>query len=245
MRVLKADDYQTWYIDEDNFSVLIDPWLDKRLNPHSSFILQREREVPTCLNEKDLRKVKAVIITAPFVDHFHLPSLKKLNKDVQIITTSRVKKTLEKKGFLNRVTCVGNNPIEIGPFKLSAYPAGFPYNWSSFCFYLENNKGKRLFQESHVANLSLIKKINQTCDLALITVDSVKLLGVLKLSMSLEQSIKVTSLLGAKKLMATGTSPFLLKGLIRKLLLTESKQKNYSIEGGPQVLYKRGDEVIL
>ena len=245
MRVLKADDYQTWYIDEDNFSVLIDPWLDKRLNPHSSFILQREREVPSCLNEKDLSKVKAVIITAPFVDHFHLPSLKKLNKDVQIITTSRVKKTLEKKGFLNRVTCVGNNPIEIGPFKLSAYPAGFPYNWSSFCFYLENNKGKRLFQESHVANLSLIKKINQTCDLALITVDSVKLLGVLKLSMSLEQSLKVTSLLGAKKLMATGTSPFLLKGLIRKLLLTESKQKNYSIEGGPQVLYKRGDEVIL
>ena len=245
MRVLKADDYQTWYIDEDNFSVLIDPWLDKRLNPHSSFILQREREVPSCLNEKDLSKVKAVIITAPFVDHFHLPSLKKLNKDVQIITTSRVKKTLEKKGFLNRVTCVGNNPIEIGPFKLSAYPAGFPYNWSSFCFYLENNKGKRLFQESHVANLSLIKKINQTCDLALITVDSVKLLGVLKLSMSLEQSIKVTSLLGAKKLMATGTSPFLLKGLIRKLLLTESNQKNYSIEGGPQVLYKRGDEVIL
>jgi len=245
MRVLKADDYQTWYIDEDNFSVLIDPWLDKRLNPHSSFILQREREVPSCLNEKDLSKVKAVIITAPFVDHFHLPSLKKLNKDVQIITTSRVKKTLEKKGFLNRVTCVGNNPIEIGPFKLSAYPAGFPYNWSSFCFYLENNKGKRLFQESHVANLSLIKKINQTCDLALITVDSVKLLGVLKLSMSLEQSLKVTSLLGAKKLMATGTSPFLLKGLIRKVLLTESKQKNYSIEGGPQVLYKRGDEVIL
>ena len=245
MRVLKADDYQTWYIDEDNFSVLIDPWLDKRLNPHSSFIFQREREVPSCLNEKDLSKVKAVIITAPFVDHFHLPSLKKLNKDVQIITTSRVKKTLEKKGFLNRVTCVGNNPIEIGPFKLSAYPAGFPYNWSSFCFYLENNKGKRLFQESHVANLSLIKKINQTCDLALITVDSVKLLGVLKLSMSLEQSLKVTSLLGAKKLMATGTSPFLLKGLIRKLLLTESKQKNYSIEGGPQVFYKRGDEVIL
>ena len=245
MRVLKADDYQTWYIDEDNFSVLIDPWLDKRLNPHSSFILQREREVPSCLNEKDLSKVKAVIITAPFVDHFHLPSLKRLNKDVQIITTSRVKKTLEKKGFLNRVTCVGNNPIEIGPFKLSAYPAGFPYNWSSFCFYLENNKGKRLFQESHVANLSLIKKINQTCDLALITVDSVKLLGVLKLSMSLEQSIKVTSLLGAKKLMATGTSPFLLKGLIRKLLLTESKQKNFSIEGGLQILYERGDELFL
>ena len=245
MRILKADDYQTWLIEEDNFSVLVDPWLDKTLNPHSSFILQREREEPSCLSEKDLNKVKAVIITAPFVDHLHLPSLKKLNKDVQIITTSRVKKTLEKKGFLNKVTCVSNDPIEIGPFKLSTYPAGFPYNWSSFCFYLENDKGKRLFQESHIANLSLIKKINQTCDLALLTVDSVKLFGVLKLSMSLEQSIKVASLLGAKKLMATGTSPFLLKGLVRKLLLTESKQKNYSIEGGLQILYERGDEVTL
>ena len=71
------------------------------------------------------------------------------------------------------------------------------------------------------------------------------MLGVLKLSMSLEQSIKVTSLLGAKKLMATGTSPFLLRGLIRKLLLTESKQKNYSIEGGLQIFYERGDELIL
>ena len=245
MRILKADDYQTWLIEEDNFSVLVDPWLDKRLNPHSSFILQREREVPSCLSEKDLSKVKVVIITAPFVDHFHLPSLEKLNKDVQIISTARVKKTLEKKGFLNRVTCVGNNPIEIGPFKLSTYPAGFPYNWSSFCFYLENNKGKRLFQESHVANLSLIKKINQTCDLAILTVDLVKLFGVLKLSMSLEQSIKVASLLGANKLMATGTSPFLLKGLIRKLLLTESNQKNYSIEGALQILYERGDELFL
>ena len=145
MRVLKADDYQTWYIDEDNFSVLIDPWLDKRLNPHSSFILQREREVPSCLNEKDLSKVKAVIITAPFVDHFHLPSLKKLNKDVQIITTSRVKKTLEKKGFLNKVTCVSNDPIEIGPFKLSIYPAGFPYNWTIYSNFVSHHIGLERF----------------------------------------------------------------------------------------------------
>ena len=115
MRILKADDYQTWLIEEDNFSVLVDPWLDKTLNPHSSFILQREREEPSCLSEKDLNRVKAVIITAPFADHLHLPSLKKLNKDVQIITTSRVKKTLEKKGFLNKVTCVSNCLLYTSP----------------------------------------------------------------------------------------------------------------------------------
>ena len=42
MRILKADDYQTWFIEENNFSILVDPWLDKKLNPHSSLILQRE-----------------------------------------------------------------------------------------------------------------------------------------------------------------------------------------------------------
>ena len=40
MRVVKADDYQTWFIEEDNFSVLVDPWLDKKLNPHSSFFFK-------------------------------------------------------------------------------------------------------------------------------------------------------------------------------------------------------------
>ena len=44
MRVVKADDYQTWFIEEDNFSVLVDPWLDKKLNPDSSFFLQRDRK---------------------------------------------------------------------------------------------------------------------------------------------------------------------------------------------------------
>ena len=71
---------------------MVDPWLDKTLNPHSSFILQREREEPSCLSEKDLNKVKAVIITAPFVDHLHLPSLKKLNKDRLSITSKILKK---------------------------------------------------------------------------------------------------------------------------------------------------------
>jgi len=33
MRVVKADDYQTWFIEEDGFGVLIEPWLDKKLKP--------------------------------------------------------------------------------------------------------------------------------------------------------------------------------------------------------------------
>ncbi len=33
MKLLKADNYQTWYIEEENESILIDPWLTKQLQP--------------------------------------------------------------------------------------------------------------------------------------------------------------------------------------------------------------------
>ena len=53
MRVVKADDYQTWFIEEDGFGVLIDPWLDKKLNPESSILLQRERQTTSSLSKKN------------------------------------------------------------------------------------------------------------------------------------------------------------------------------------------------
>ena len=41
MRVVKADDYQTWFIEENDYGVLIDQWLDKKKNPENSEFLQR------------------------------------------------------------------------------------------------------------------------------------------------------------------------------------------------------------
>ena len=245
MKILKADDYQTWFIEEDNFSILVDPWLDKKLNPNSSIFLQREREDSSCLNDEDLKNVDAVIITAPFIDHLHFPSLNKLNKDIHIITTKRAKKSLNKRGFLNVTTCINNHPIEIGPFLLSPYPAGFPYTWSSFCFFLENKYKKILYHESHISNFSILRKVNKKCDVALITIEPVKFIGLLTLSMSLKQALKAASLLETKKIMATGTSPQEIKGLIKKVLFVEKNGTSKLKEGVPYIYYKKGDEVII
>ncbi len=78
MRVVKADDYQTWFIEEDGFGILIDPWLDKKLNPESSVLLQRERQETSSLSQKELDQVKTAIVTAPFIDHLHIPSINRL-----------------------------------------------------------------------------------------------------------------------------------------------------------------------
>ena len=243
MRVVKADDYQTWFIEEEGFGVLIDPWLDKKLNPESSVLLQRERQETSSLSQKELDQVKVVIVTAPFIDHLHIPSIKKLNNKVKIITTKKVRKILIKNQIVNPISCIDNQIIEIGPFKLSVFPAGFPYSWSAFCFFLENTAGKTIFHEGHKANFRNLKRLNRKCDAVLITLDKVKFLGIITLSMGPEEGFKTARLLDSKRIMATGTQPNEIKGLIKYFLSTkqDDELKNDEFD----VYTKKGDEVLL
>ena len=243
MRVVKADDYQTWFIEEDGFGILIDPWLDKKLNPDSSALLQRERRETSSLSQDELDKVEVVIITAPFIDHLHLPSIKQLHNKVKIITTKKVKKILIKNNIDNPVACIGNQVTNVGPFKMSAFPAGFPYSLSAFCFFLENDMGKTIFHEGHKANFHTLKKLKKKCDVVLITLDSVKFLGVITLSMGSKDAFNTASLLDSKQIMATGTKPNEIKGLIKYFLST--KQEDELTSDGFNVYTKKGDEVLL
>ena len=243
MRVVKADDYQTWFIEEDGFGVLIDPWLDKKLNPESSVLLQRERQETSSLSQEELDQVKMVIVTAPFIDHLHIPSIKKLNNTVKIITTKKVRKILIKNQIDNPIDCIDNQIIEMGPFKLSVFPAGFPYSWSAFCFFLENTAGKTIFHEGHKANFRNLKRLNRKCDAVLITLDKVKFLGIITLSMGPKEGFKTAHLLDSKRIMATGTQPNQIKGLIKYFLST--KQDDEIKNNEFDVYTKKGDEVLL
>ena len=243
MRVVKADDYQTWFIEEDGFGILIDPWLDNKLNSGSSVLLQRERRENISLSQEELDKVEVVIITAPFIDHLHMPSIKKLNKKVKIITTKKVKTILIKNKIDNPIARIDHHATDLGPFKLSTFPAGFPYSWSAFCFFLENREGKTIFHEGHKANFRTLKKLKKKCDVVLITLDSVKFLGIITLSMGSKEGFKTASLLSSKYIMATGTNPKEIKGLIKYFLSTKQREdlKNDRFD----VYTKKGDEVLL
>ena len=78
MKLLKADNYQTWYIEKNNESILIDPWLTNQLQPDGSLFIQRNKLNASCLSDEDIVKVKAIIITAPFEDHLHIESINML-----------------------------------------------------------------------------------------------------------------------------------------------------------------------
>ena len=45
MKIIKADNYQTWYIEEKNKSIIIDPWLTNSLQPDKSFFIQRKKKI--------------------------------------------------------------------------------------------------------------------------------------------------------------------------------------------------------
>ncbi len=63
--------------------------------------------------------------------------------------------------------------------------------------------------------------------------------------MGLKKALKVASLLEAKKIMATGTSPQKLKGLIKRMLLIKKNEIINLKEGDPHIFYKSGNQVIL
>ena len=43
MKIIKADNYQTWYIEYNDQSILIDPWLSNSLTPDGTFFIQRKK----------------------------------------------------------------------------------------------------------------------------------------------------------------------------------------------------------
>ena len=103
MKLLKADNYQTWYIEEENESILIDPWLTKQLQPDGSIFIQRNKSITSQLSTENLNKVKAIIITAPFEDHLNFDSIKVFPNDTPIYTSKMVKKVICKKNLPNPI----------------------------------------------------------------------------------------------------------------------------------------------
>ncbi len=244
MLVKKADDYQSWYIEEDGYGILIDPWLDNKLNSNKySAFLQRNRESIHALSDDELKCVKSIIITAPYLDHLHIPSLRLLGDHLSIYSKTSVKRILRKKNIQNPFKSI-NDQNNIGPFKLTPHAAGFPYKASTFSFLLVNQKGKSIFYEGHMASIKEIKNENIKSDLAILTAESVKFLGFISLSMNKKNAIKILDQLGARYLMLTGTKPELTKGLVKYLLKFEEEKLEPSNKK-VKILKNAGDFVIL
>tara|TARA_B100000900_G_C20558716_1_gene707917 strand:+ start:673 stop:1404 length:732 start_codon:yes stop_codon:yes gene_type:complete len=238
MKVKKADDYQSWYVQEGNRALLIDPWFDSALAEGRGWFLQRRKEKKTELSKEEISAVQDIIITAPFEDHLHLKTLKDF-PTANIWCSSLVKKNLLKKKLENKILELSSDSQLIGNLNVQALPAGFPYNTTAHCLLISNKNGFKVFHEGHVVNKKLIVENNIEADVAILTGEEVKFFGLITLSMNTRKAIEACKLLKAKKLFITGSNPLKNSGFINNFLKFK-KLDNEALDNNIEVFYDAG-----
>ena len=238
MKVKKADDYQSWYVQEGDRGLLIDPWIDSELVDGKGWFLQRRKEKKTELSKEEISAVQDIIITAPFEDHLHLKTLKYF-PSANIWCSSQVKKILLKKKLENKILEFSSDAQLIGNLNVQALPAGFPYNTTAHCLLISNKNGFKVFHEGHVVNKKLLIENNIEADVAILTGEEVKFFGLMTLSMNMRKAIEACKLLKAKKLFITGSNPLKNSGFINNFLKLK-KMDNDALDNNIEVFYDAG-----
>ena len=234
MKIIKADNYQTWYLENFDKSILIDPWLTNKLQPKDSFFIQRSKVNSSCLSQSLIEKVNAIIITAPFEDHLHIDTLKMLSDRITIYTSSFVKPYLLKNKINNPIKILSEKGTIINSIMVKSLPTSYPYYKSTFSILFEDEKNNKIFHEGHRVNFKYIVKHKIKADIAILTAEETKLFGFIQLGMNYKKSLKAVNLLESNKLFITGNNPNKTKGFISNFLYTkplnvEALSKNINV----------------
>lgn len=221
MKIIKADNYQTWYLENNNNAILIDPWLTNTLQPEGSFFIQRRKINSSCLSKVEIDKVNGIIITAPFEDHLHMESINMLT-DIPIYTSNIVKKQLIKNKIQNRIYILSEQTTNVNNLNIKALPTSYPYFSTTFSLLIKDDKENSVFHEGHRVNFKYLVKNNIKADVAILTAEESKLFGFIQLGMNYRNTIKAVNLLESSQLFITGNNPDKTLGFIKKFLTTKS-----------------------
>ena len=216
MQIIRGDDYQSWVYANHDDLIVVDPWLtNKQVFPGLNWLLHRSALQESYLVKNNLiNKVTHIIITAHFSDHLDLDSLNQFDKDIHIYTTHEASKVLIKNGFKNVTIVKINKSYDLGSLSLRIYQAGKPYHSTTFAYSLEDGNAK-VFHESHMFNKNLVIEDIDAC---IMTIDKVKVFGIVQVSMDIEQAKSAQLALNAKYFIPTGIAPSRTKGLISYIL---------------------------
>ena len=245
MKIKKIDNYQSWYIESEDTALIIDPWLDKVMQPKSNFFINRTRNENALITDEMIDKVACILISAPFEDHFHERSLKRFDPSTLVLTSKPSVKKLKKLGFNNIETLRAGAQKNIGDLLIRTHDAGFPYNYL-WTFSFEIIQGSKvLYFESHVDKPSRIRQKGLKADCAILTTEEVKILGLLPLSNSSEATLKILEELECKNIMIQGSDPSETKGLISYFLKIGEENLELFSNNGIKAFKEAGSEVTI
>ena len=221
MKIIKADNYQTWYLEHNNNAILIDPWLTNTLQPEGTFFIQRKKNNSSCLSKVEIDKVNGIIITAPFEDHLHLESINIL-ADIPIYTSKIVKNQLIKNYIQNKIYILSEQTTKVNDLNIKALPTSYPYYKTTFSLLIEDSKGNSVFHEGHRVNFKYLNENNIKAEIAILTAEETKLFGFIQLGMNYRNTLKAANILGSSQLFITGNNPEQTQGFIKNFLKTKS-----------------------
>ena len=244
MKILKADNYQTWYFEESGSAIIVDPWLTKMLQPKGKFFIQREKANSSCLSDQDINKIKAIIITAPFEDHLHYESIKMFSVKTPIYTSTLVRSVLIRNNIRNPIHILDEAGSVICNLNIKALPTSYPYYKTTFSILIKNKNNKKILHEGHVLNFKHIKENKINADVAILTAENTKLFGLISLGMDYKKTIKACKLLNSKTLFITGNNPQETQGFIKKFLKTTAFNKD-KLTKYVNVLENEGDFIEM
>ena len=241
MQIIRGDDYQSWIYSNDKDLIVVDPWLTKKqVFPKINWLLNRESTQEAYLTKNQLiEKVTHIIITAHFSDHLDIDSIKLFKNTVPIYTTYEASKVLKNEGFENVNIVNIDDEYNLNSLKLKIYKAGKPYNTTTFAYSINDSRSK-VFHEPHIFNQHL--DIDNV-DACIITVDMVKVFGLVQVSMGLNQAKLAKSKLNAQYFIATGIAPKRTKGFISYLLSVKESYQDINLM--PASCQQVGDSLSL
>jgi L-ascorbate metabolism protein UlaG (beta-lactamase superfamily) len=217
MWVHKLDDYQSWRVGLGGHVLAIDPWLtpEYRVPPG---VLRRRHEQPPSFTPESLPRPDALVITAPFADHFDRATVDAIARDVPCFAPPAVASALRRMGFTQVHAVRAGQTLEVPGGTLHAIAPGFPYSGNSIGVVLrEAGTGSTLLLETHTLPPTPREGVPERLDLLLIPVESVRLLG-LALAMSPKVAAERAARLRPAAVGPTGVRPDLNRGLLTGLL---------------------------
>jgi len=112
--------HQSWLLTTETTGILLDPILADGFGSDD----QIEIYPPRRIRVKDLPRIQAVILSHEHSDHFHLPSLNLLSRDIEVLVGVNmprfVQQTIEFLGFKVRRICSGQK-FQVGDLALTLF----------------------------------------------------------------------------------------------------------------------------
>lgn len=228
MRLLRIDDYQSWCVCTDRAHVLVDPWLVGDLNVGPGWFFRRS------FDERDghssgVPKCDALVITAPFGDHLHTPSLSLLPKTVPVWTTQACVRALQKLGFKHVEVLAVDSSTEVVPgISMRAIPSGRPYDDTSMGVMVGvTGEAPTIYLEPHTFDMESLQLLSDAPTVVLAPLEQVTLFSK-RFAMGPGVLAEGLALADARYYVPTGTDPQKARGLIRLGLRIRGTDKDLS-----------------